>query len=271
MLERAIAAAPERAPLHNHLGVARATLGDRNGARIAFDRAIELDPNLASARGNRARLAVEEGDVATGLRHAREAARLAPADGEQQRLLGDLLAALREYSQAADAYYAWARVAPGSHAAHLAWGDACVRGERYAEGARALRAARALGPLPPEESLLLGLALAEAPASPEDTAEAERLLKAAAGETPPDGRALYGLGVLAARAGRWNDSIVWFRGAVAAEPGAQRPRYRLGRALLKAGRKDEAARELAIHDRLFRAQQSQKAVNHKDTKSTKER
>jgi tetratricopeptide (TPR) repeat protein len=271
VLAKAIARAPGRASLHNHLGVARAMQGDRKGARDAFDRALALDPELAAAHGNRARLALEEGDAAAALRHARAAARLAPGEPERHRFLGDLLAGLHDNAGAADAYAAWAKAEPRARDAHLAWGEACVRAERYLEGARILRAARSLGALTPEARLLLGLALAEAPAGSEDAAEAERLLKETVAARPGEGRALYGLGLLAARDGRWNEAVAWFRGSVAAEPSVERPRYRLARALLKAGRRDEAARELAAYDRLFRARQAGRSDLHrKDAKGAKE-
>lgn len=254
LLSEAVARAPDDAKLHNRLGVARAMLGDRKGARAAFDRALVLEPNLASARANRARLAGGAGDMATALPDAREAVRLEPNDPEYQRLLGNLLTEIQDHSGAADAYAAWARLSPRCREAHIAEGFACVRAERYAQGAAALRAARDLGPLEPPEALFLGLALAEAPTTPQDAAEAERLLRGivAAGQDE-GGLARYGLGLLAARANQWNEAVVWFRAAADADPDAERPRYRLARALLKAGRREEAARELAAYDRLFRA------------------
>jgi tetratricopeptide (TPR) repeat protein len=259
VLAAAAARAPESGTLQNHLGVARAMLGDREAARAAFDRAVALAPELVTARENRARLALDEGNFPTALAQTREAARLAPRDPERQQRLGDLLAQIRDFGGAADAYGAWTRLQPRSFEAKLALGRACTRAERYREAAAALRAAREIERLPLEDAVLLGLALAEAPGGAEDAAEAERLLRAAvaSGDTGPE--APYGMGLLAARAGRWNDAVIWFRGAVKADPARERPHYRLARALVRAGRQAEAARELAAYDRLFRRSEQQRA------------
>jgi tetratricopeptide (TPR) repeat protein len=259
VLAAAAVRAPENATLQNHLGVAQAMLGDRTAARAAFDRAVALAPDGVTARENRARLALEEGDFPAALAQTREVARLSPRDPERQRRLGDLLAQISDFGGAADAYGAWARLQPGSFEAQLALGQASARAERYQEAGAALRAAQALRPLPPEDEVLLGLSLAESPAGPADTTEAERLLRAAVAEGRGGPEAPYGMGLLAARAGRWDEAVVWFRAAVKADPARERPRYRLARALLKAGRQTEAARELAAYDRLFRRSQQRRA------------
>jgi Flp pilus assembly protein TadD len=259
LLAAAAARAPENATLQNHLGVARAMLGDRKAARMAFDRAVALAPDRATARENRARLALEEGDFPTALAQTREVARLSPRDPDRQRRLGDLLVQISDFAGAADAYSAWVRLQPQSFEAQLALGQASARAERYGEASAALRGAQAMRPLPPEDAVLLGLSLAESPTGAADTAEAARLLHAAVAEGRGGPEAPYGMGLLAARAGRWSEAVVWFRGAVAADPTRERPRYRLARALLKAGRPAEAARELAAYDRLFRHSQQERA------------
>jgi Flp pilus assembly protein TadD len=270
VLASAATRAPNDARLQNHLGVARAMQQDRRGARAAFDRAIALDPALASARENRARLALEEGDLSAALTHTREAARLKPGDPEAQKRLGDLLVQLRDYPAAATAYDAWARLRPSAPDAWSALGMAAVRADRFREAVGAFRELFTLRALTADEEALFGLALAEAPANAEEIVEAERLLRgviakdgsSATAQPParvdrstpaaPRPVALYGLGLLASRAGRWDEAVVCFRGAVAADESAERPRYRLARALLKAGRRAEAERELAAYDRLFR-------------------
>jgi tetratricopeptide (TPR) repeat protein len=260
LLAAAAARDPKDARLQSHLGVARAMQGDRRGARAAFDRAIALDPALTSARENRARLALEEGDLAVALTHTREVARLKPADAGAQERLGDLLSQLRDYPAAATAYAAWARLQPQSATAWSALGAASIRADRFREAVRAYRALGALRALTPEEEAFLGLAIAEAPADDAEAAEAERLLRGAIDRGQSGPAALYGLGLLASRKGRWAEAVLCFRGAVKADPDAERPRYRLARALLKAGRRAEAERELAVYDRLFRERRAKAAA-----------
>lgn len=59
LLSQAAALVPRASEIQNHLGLAYWADGDRDRARIAFDRAIELDCDNAAARRNRRLL--EEG------------------------------------------------------------------------------------------------------------------------------------------------------------------------------------------------------------------
>ena len=55
-LERAARLQPEASEIHNHLGLAPLAAGDRDGARIAFEQALELDCENVAARRNLAAL-----------------------------------------------------------------------------------------------------------------------------------------------------------------------------------------------------------------------
>jgi len=72
---------PGMARAWNNLGVARARLGDDPQARIAYERAIELQPELRSAHVNYAMLLERSGDRAGAARHLELARSLAADHG----------------------------------------------------------------------------------------------------------------------------------------------------------------------------------------------
>lgn len=59
--ERLVTAEPKNVAAHNLLGLCRATAGDGKGARVAFEKAVELDRTFNMARLNLARLDIAEG------------------------------------------------------------------------------------------------------------------------------------------------------------------------------------------------------------------
>ena len=67
LLERALIDAPSFPDLHHRLGVARARLGDKKGARVAFGEAIRLAPKFAAARLELALLEARDGRLGESL------------------------------------------------------------------------------------------------------------------------------------------------------------------------------------------------------------
>ncbi len=65
-LERAVALAPEAAPLHNNLGVAYLAAGRAGEARQAFEQAVALDCDHEPAQRNLRSLGPPTGAVASG-------------------------------------------------------------------------------------------------------------------------------------------------------------------------------------------------------------
>lgn len=64
LLSRAIALAPEHAPLHLSLGGVLLRVGDETAALASFERALQLDPNLVDAHSLVGHLQLREGDLA---------------------------------------------------------------------------------------------------------------------------------------------------------------------------------------------------------------
>jgi tetratricopeptide (TPR) repeat protein len=84
-----------------NLGIALATLGQTRDAAAAFERARELDPRDPRAAKNLAALALNGDDVASGIRFASDAVRIAPLDAQAHDLLGRGLAARGDLGEAA--------------------------------------------------------------------------------------------------------------------------------------------------------------------------
>jgi tetratricopeptide (TPR) repeat protein len=87
LLEEAVHADRDLAGAWNALGVARLQLGDTDLARLAFDRAVELDPHDHMAWFNRGLLRAQIGDLAGGLDDFERAARLDPQNERLMRVI----------------------------------------------------------------------------------------------------------------------------------------------------------------------------------------
>jgi tetratricopeptide (TPR) repeat protein len=81
---------PALARAWNNLGVARARLGDRDGAVDAYRTAVTLDADSQSAHLNLAVVHLREGDLASADRHIREAERIDPRNPQLHTLRGEL-------------------------------------------------------------------------------------------------------------------------------------------------------------------------------------
>ncbi len=76
-----------------NLGIALASSGHAREARTAFERARDLNPSDPRAHKDLAALALNADDVASGIRFASDAVRIAPRDAQAHDLLGRGLAA----------------------------------------------------------------------------------------------------------------------------------------------------------------------------------
>lgn len=73
-----------------NLGTILVRRGDRDGARAAYERCVELDPDSASGRHNLGALLVELGEDAAARPHLERAATLRPSDPRPHALLGQI-------------------------------------------------------------------------------------------------------------------------------------------------------------------------------------
>ena len=156
--KRLVERQPTNPGFANLLGLAKAMSGDAAGARVAFERALELDPSLPQAKLRLARLDIEAKSFdAAG-------ARLAPilkADEKNVEALMAMASLSERRSQAADAQRWLEKAVDASNASHdlragFALVDFHLRGSRPGP---ALDAARRLSAMAPEDlGVLLALA-----------------------------------------------------------------------------------------------------------------
>ncbi|HVH17503.1 MAG TPA: tetratricopeptide repeat protein [Myxococcota bacterium] len=81
---------PANARAWNNLGVARARQGDDAGARLAYEKAIEAEPDTQSAHLNLVTLFLRAGDLERAARHLDLARRLEPRNPQIERLTDSL-------------------------------------------------------------------------------------------------------------------------------------------------------------------------------------
>ena len=98
-LELAVAIAPNQASL-SFLGSAHARLGEKEAAKAAFRKVIELDDTYAEAYFNLGLLLSADGQAIEAERLLRKAAQLDPGSHRAHGALGVLLQELGEYSEA---------------------------------------------------------------------------------------------------------------------------------------------------------------------------
>ena len=102
------------------LGLLHETRGDREQARLAFQRALEEDLASYPARIGLARLAVQEGNPAEAVDHLAQAAEIAPADAVVRFEHGNALYAAGRLEEAAEEYRATMQMEPF-------WADVALR------------------------------------------------------------------------------------------------------------------------------------------------
>jgi len=98
-LEQAVAVAPDQASL-SFLGSAHVRLGEKEAAKAAFRKVIELDDTYAEAYFNLGLLLSADGQAIEAERLLRKAAQLDPGSHRAHGALGVLLQELGKYSEA---------------------------------------------------------------------------------------------------------------------------------------------------------------------------
>jgi Tfp pilus assembly protein PilF len=118
LLEKAISASPNYAPLHFQLGVALNSSGNKDLALDAFDAAIKNQPDYFEAHSAMALTLREKGLAVNALQHFREAVRLRPSSVEARNNLGSALAESGKADEAVADYEEALKIEPDNPTTH---------------------------------------------------------------------------------------------------------------------------------------------------------
>ncbi len=112
ILRRALAALPEDAVVHYHIGIAAFNLGRDDEARIAFQQAVRLEPDMARAQMNLAEVLRKTGLYEEAMFRYREVLRIRGEDYNALFGLGDAAASLGQNAAAIEAFDRASRADP---------------------------------------------------------------------------------------------------------------------------------------------------------------
>jgi tetratricopeptide (TPR) repeat protein len=105
-----------------------------------------------------------------------------------------------------------------------------------------------------EAATYAATALLHQPADKRDNAKARALLEQATAADPKLADAWYQLGVLDQEEGKWQESTAALEKAIAVKPTLAEAHYRLARAYSHLGRREDAAKEIALQQRYSKEQ-----------------
>lgn len=269
--KQALTMAPSLAPLRLNLGLAFLKSGDRAAALDQFTALVRQEPANRQARQLRAMTlseleryaeaaqeyaALMPGDVSVRLGLASAYTNLGrPADAQQvlgpllerrdsaevELLRGQALFAENRFEEAREAFQLASRLNPKLGDVHLHIGASYWKQQRTAEAIEEWRRELAAHPAEFQPNYTLGAALALA-----GSAEAEPLLRKAAGLKPHNAQALYQLAKLVWQRSKSAEAVSLLERSVQSQPNYREAHYLLASVYQSLGRKAEAAREFAL-------------------------
>ena len=246
---------PHVAAVKNGLGLARAGVGDRAGAREAYEQAVAIDPRYDPAMVNLARLARERGDLGIARTLLERALAIAGDSPEAWLAYGVVLGELHA-DTARHALVRAGELAPDDPAAWVAQGDLDLADGNVDGAVESFRQALARDENHATARTNLGVALARLGRR----AEARSTFEEATRRAPHQGEAWNGLGAMRLAAGDADGAIGPLEQASALLPSDPNPSLNLGRAFESLQRFDDAVH--AFREALRRAPGNATAMEH---------
>lgn len=231
MLERARAAAPRDAVVHNELGKAYRQSGRLQEALTEVREAVRLDPAFTAAQYTQGNLFQQMGDSAQAEQSYREAIRIQPDFAEAHNDLANLLTSRQDFAQAGYHFASAARLSPREPGIRYNYGVLLALESRFEEAQVQFEKAIAFSPAMVEAHASLG----DLAARRRDWRRSARHFQNALLKRPDYGPALIGLGIA--------------HGAMGDFPGARSYLHRAAGNPIQAVR-EEAAELLRSLDRL---------------------
>jgi tetratricopeptide (TPR) repeat protein len=240
LLEKAISASPNYAPLHFQLGVALNSSGNKDLALDAFDAAIKYQPDYFEAHSAMALTLREKGLAVNALQHFREAVRLRPSSVEARNNLGSALAESGKADEAVAEYEAALKIEPDNPTTHSGLALVLHQQKKLDEAIRHYNLALKVEPEDAgvHSNLALALkAIGNSAAATEHFSEAIRL--------QPDNIGIQiNFADFLSSEGKTAESITHYVQAVRLAPEFMETNYRLAAAYFRAGHVNEATETL---------------------------
>ncbi|AGY59103.1 tetratricopeptide repeat protein [Gloeobacter kilaueensis] len=133
LCQRALALQPQRAEIHNDLGIALMDQGKYQQAEAACRRAIALQPNFAPAHSNLSQVLKELGRLNEAVASCRQAVALQPGWPELHFNLGELLECQANFEAAEASYREGVRLAPNLADGYTSLGFALQEQGKFGE------------------------------------------------------------------------------------------------------------------------------------------
>jgi len=225
-MDAAVATDPQNAELHDELGSLYARQEDWDRARKEFERAIRLDPNLATAHLHLG-LAMRAQDDKNGMPEMQRAEQLAPQNATIAMELGKALVADGKDEQAIPIFRRVLEADPGSVVASYQLGLALQRSNEAQEAIVLLRQVVAAEPDNAEAMTNLGMALCQA----QQAKEAVPVLQHSISIAPGNVTAHQNLAAAYVQLSQFGDAVVELHQALKLAPDAPQLHYDLGLAL----------------------------------------
>lgn len=206
-LRRALELNPQDATAHLNLGIALSRRGDVEGAIREYEQALAINPEFAEAHKSLGIALSRQGKLDEAAAHLRRAVEIQPEYAEGQLDLGVVLIKQGKTEEAADHFTEAVRLWPNALEPRMNLGLALTRLGRFAEATEEFRAVVQIAPQYPDAAFQLGNVLA--------------------------------------RAGQADEAIRWLEQAVRLRSGDVRFRCRLAQALYDHGQTEAAAEQYA--------------------------
>jgi Flp pilus assembly protein TadD len=250
----------ESAALQDILGKALALSGDREGADAALREAIRLAPYEEEYRYDLGYLYMRDQHFEKAIEAFEEARKVFDKSPRIELGMGVARYGQRRFDEAVTAFLRTSDLAPGAPQPHYFLGrtlehatdrieEVLERQRRFAE----LQPENYLGPFLYGQALVASLPPEGAQAA---AAQAETLLRRSIELRGDFWESHFELGALLERERRFEEALGPLEKAVALNANSSKPHYRLARVYARLGRREDAAREHELHQKLTEAERA---------------
>jgi tetratricopeptide (TPR) repeat protein len=244
----------DSAEIHHLMGAAYAASNRPDDALPELRKAVELEPSSGEFVFDLGRLQLERGDFTGASATFGDARRRFPESAQMQLAYGVAAYGQRQFDEAIDAFLRVVQIDPAVEQPYVFLGRILDNaGGRLPEVTRAFAAYHDKNLRSAQASVLYAQALVaqlDPQGLPGLAEKAFALTQAALRQNPDDAEAHYLAGCLLERKQDYPSALAELLKAVAANPGQAAAHFHLARIYERLGRKEDAARERELHQKL---------------------